>query len=57
MTLFEPHEAEAVLVTTVIGSDGVRWACVHCNQTVYTRNDVTLHFDETLNPTTTEETP
>lgn len=45
----EPHEAEGTLVLTVIGNDGVRWACRTCDETVYERDGRWLHFDKSLN--------
>jgi hypothetical protein len=46
---FEPHEADGVPVLTVVGNDGVRWACRVCNQTVFQRGGRFLHFDKSLN--------
>lgn len=49
------HEADGHLVTTVIGNDGVRWACRTCGETVYrlnpgeTQGNSWRHFDTSLN--------
>lgn len=52
----EPHEADGELVLTVVGNDGVRWACRTCNQTVFQRGGAWLHFDKSLNLPTKETT-
>lgn len=46
----ERHEADGVPVLTIVGNDGVRWACRVCNQTVFQRGGGFLHFDKSLNP-------
>lgn len=40
------HEADGVLVLTVIGNDGLRWACRVCNETVYERDGEWFHFKD-----------
>jgi len=48
--MFDPHEAQGTLVTTPIGNDGVRWACVVCNETVFERDGNWYHFYSKLDP-------
>ena len=44
------HVAEGKLVLTVIGNDGVRWACETCNETVYERDGEWSHVDKRRDP-------
>lgn len=38
------HDADGVPVLTIVGNDGVRWACRHCNATVFQRDGAWHHF-------------
>ena len=48
MTTPEQHRANPELVITIIGNDGVRWACRTCDETVYERDGVWRHFRSEL---------
>lgn len=42
------HPADGEVVVTVVGSDGVRWACRVCRAIVYLRGTEWHHFGETV---------
>lgn len=44
------HVAVGRLVPTIIGNDGVRWACETCDETVYERGGEWFHFDKRRDP-------